>query len=230
MDRLSKLVNDGYDGLITLALVCAVALMFAPNVYAQQKYERPELRADGKYAGETIRVQGPGDAMTAAEKAQYRITTKTEYRFYEWARPKPPVLSDTQLVNVPCTGPSPLPTPPLQDAFSGVWESLTYPGDFLTWVIGDPLTMVNLNLGDGRGSSIFQLAGVESERVVPLYEPETGTANQIGAVKLCSPTFNYCRELLIRVAIEGEVIVPDPGFHLQRFGALIPVAGSECAF
>lgn len=170
-------------------------------------------------------------AFDKGSNAEWVLTRPADFR--PSIKPQPPVpVSDFALVNVPCYGPGSLVAPPLQPAFTGVFESLSNSGDQLDYVQGpgNSLVTVNLRLGVGTWSTgEFQLAGTESSRIVPLYEPGTGTANQIGLVKLCSPTFNYCRELHVRAVVGGQVVVPDNGADLQRFAA-INSAGAACQF
>ncbi len=132
---------------------------------------------------------------------------------------KPPqTLSDFQLVNKNCYGPIPLQTPALQVAHNGVYESLSISGDQMDYIQDGQDTTVNVRFGVGNWtSSVFELAGAETSKVVPLYEPGTGTANQVGLMKICSPTFNFFGELHLRIVIGGVVKVPSNGADFQRF-------------
>lgn len=194
--------------LFAIAIVCAFALLFVPDANAQQQYG---IGVDAaQIALVNVACYATGEAGKAAASP----------RFYPPLVTTPKSLSKT------------VRAPDLQPAYNGVYVSLSSAADYLDYMqpeSGPGLTSVNLRFDRGNWTTTgFEMPQGLDQIIVPLYDNES---RQVGLLKLCSPTFSQtgstlCTNLHIRAVVNHQVVIPPPGFDLQRVEDLNAASGS----
>lgn len=181
-----------------------------------------------------------GAALQAQEAKPFSFGTK-------------PPISDYALVNVPCFAPEgeaklwpPLASvpktvaktpraPDFQPAYNGVYVSLSSSADYLDYMqpeSGPGLSSVNLRFDIGTWTtSRFEMPPGLDELIVPLFD---SAQRQVGLLKLCSASISQngstlCTNLHIRAVVNHAVVIPPPGFDLQRVEDLNAAQGSGLA-